>query len=307
MALITLPCSSDGVEVTGKVKVVNRVSATGPAAEQAAIDEALAQGRLAAQNAMRGCRCKGSACRLNFGPEKIRIRSSGSQNNPAYPIIGAAIAVWSIYPRCEKIPKPLPLPAPAQPVAPEPPDIGPVSTPQIPVTTDTNPYPFSKEIPGGTVWIEINHSNTRLDGAIIFDFKPRASELCDCASFGWIQHVQRGTGNEWHYDNGGWQLHPNGTGIGATSDPTQPVQPTQTTGRRNPWYGAPTDPNAPDDFEQHPTPQTKIGDHPSEQITSFVTQLVCVTTGQVLFTWYWGPVLDKSQPLEQVPAGPAKQ
>jgi hypothetical protein len=303
MAIISLPCPCDNLEITGKVKVVKRGFASGPEAEQAAINEALADAGRRAQNAMRACRCKGS-CGLAFKPPKIRVRSSGSQNNPAFEIIGAAIAVWTIYPSCKKHHKP----KPPKPVPPEPPDIDPVSTPQVPVTSSLSPYPFTKDIPCGTVSIHIAHGNpSETDGSIIFDFKKRPSELCDCTEFGWIQHVQRGTGNEWHYDNGAWHIYPTGTGIGAFSDPTQPVQPTQATGTKNPWYGAPTDPNAPADFAQHPTPQTKIGDRPSEAITSFVTQLVCIPSGQVLFTWYWGPVLDQNQPLENVPAGPTKQ
>jgi hypothetical protein len=91
------------------------------------------------------------------------------------------------------------------------------------------------------------------------------------------------------------------------SDPTAPTQPTQDTGKENPWYGGSSAPNPPADFAQNPTPQTLIGDKPSEDLLSFVTQLVCIPSGQVLFSWYWGQVLSASEPLDQVPAGPTHQ
>lgn len=144
-------------------------------------------------------------------------------------------------------------------------------------------------------------------GSIIFEFQKNAtpSDACNCENFGWIQHVQVG-GGEWRYDNGA-----KGGGIanprryGALSDPTLPVQPL---GPDNPWYGAwsgaPPDPPG---FDQDPKPQPRIGDKPKDVGTSYVTQLVCIPTGDVLFAWYWGPITSKTRPLSQVPAGTGHQ
>jgi hypothetical protein len=180
------------------------------------------------------------------------------------------------------------------------------SMPSNPPTTATNPYPVTKTIPCGTIIIAIAHDLPGAEGgSIIFDFTPAAaSELCDCDEFGWIQHFKRGSG-AWHYDNRAAFAGPGG-GFGALSDPTQSVQPTQPPAgtpfddwKENPWYGSgPTD-----NFPDNPTPQIRIGDRPTNPDTSFVTQLVCAETGEVLFSWYWGPVPDGSTHLERVPAG----
>jgi hypothetical protein len=150
--------------------VVKRGLPTGPEAEQAAIDEALAEANQKAQNAMKGCRCQGD-CLLGFRLPKIRIRSSGSQNNPAYPIIGAAIAVWTIYPICTKPPRPAAKPKPPRPQR------QPVDTDLPPMATGQNPYPFTRNIACGIVKIEIQQGGPK-PGSITFDFQKDVPPSC---------------------------------------------------------------------------------------------------------------------------------
>jgi hypothetical protein len=69
---------------------------------------------------------------------------------------------------------------------------------------------------------------------------------------------------------------------------------------RNPWYGGKTG-EADPGFGEHPTPQPRIGDLPTDPADLvFVTYLVCaesgnepadakpVPVGKVLFNWAWG-------------------
>src|SRR5438034_7615268 len=83
--------------------------------------------------------------------------------------------------------------------------------------------------------------------------------------------------------------------LGAKSDPSKPKQPTTPPKGtkledwdKNPWYGGTTDKSKPKDFGEHPTPQTHISDKPDAPNVKFITQLVCVETGEVLFSWEWG-------------------
>jgi hypothetical protein len=132
------------------------------------------------------------------------------------------------------------------------------------------------------------------EGAIVFDFQgPDGAEGC-CKSYGWIQHVKRAGVDNWRYDNSAFREGVTGAGIGAESDPQLTPQPTEKdrpasgAWKGNPWYGAPTDPAADkQEFAKNPTPQKKIGDKPGDRGDAFRTQLICVDTGEVLFTWAW--------------------
>lgn len=163
-------------------------------------------------------------------------------------------------------------------------------------------YPFTKETDCGTITIDMG---TKDD--LIFEFKPNGK--CPCKEFGWVQHTSNADVTNWRYDNGTTEGNGNSK-VGAKSDPDKPKQPTQPPkgkkasdwGVGNPWYGGTTDPAAPADFGEHPTPQTRISDKPTISQIKFRTQLVCVTTGEVLFTWAWGPIQRENQPLDQVGA-----
>lgn len=139
---------------------------------------------------------------------------------------------------------------------------------------------------------------------IEFEFTPSQPlpEGC-CEQYGWIQHVTAGA---WRYDNG-----TRGGRFGAPSQPDKSPQG-QNSGERwdpNPWYGGPgnvtddrrqrirdtldgeEEAEALDNFEQEwpekPSPQTEIRDHPGGNPLGFVTQLVCVETGKVVFQYRW--------------------
>src|SRR5206468_846991 len=119
---------------------------------------------------------------------------------------------------------------------------------------------------------------------------------CPCKKFGWIQHISAAVENAWRYDNGVLPKISNGGKQGAPSDPSKPNQATTPPKgtkledwNQNPWYGGTTDPSLPKDFGEHPTPQTHVSDKPDVPNAKFKMQLVCVATGEVLFTWYWGP------------------
>jgi hypothetical protein len=166
-----------------------------------------------------------------------------------------------------------------------------------------SPYPFTKELDCGTIKISIGDK-----GEIVFDFKMKRSETCQCTEFGWIQHISSADNDAWRYDNGVLPGVSTPKRQGARSDPSKASQPTTPPAGtelkdwdNNPWYGGNTDPAAPKDFGEHPTPQTHISDKPDAPNLKFKTQLVCVSTGQVLFTWEWGPLKTGNEALDKVP------
>ncbi len=177
-------------------------------------------------------------------------------------------------------------------------------------------YPFSKKVKCGTVNISVSTGAGGVTpGALVFEFKKDGT--CDCSGYGWIQHVANpdlvdgdtGAG-PWRYDNGTLPQVSTPGRQGASSDPSQPNQPITPPPElpfdrweQNPWYGGKPAPDAGDDFAEHPTPQEKIGDKPTAANTTFRAQVVCIPTGEVLFTWVWGP-FNGSQPLDQVPGRP---
>jgi hypothetical protein len=155
-------------------------------------------------------------------------------------------------------------------------------------------YPYTKTIDCGTITITVDNK-----GVIIFDFVPNGK--CPCKEFGWVQHFRTLGDDEhprWHYDNGTQpSVSTGGGGQGAISHPDKPTQPTTKPADtdwndwdENPYYGgAPSDEEQQNGFAKHPKPQTKIGDKPTHPNTIYRTQLVCIDTGEVLFTWSWGP------------------
>jgi hypothetical protein len=164
-----------------------------------------------------------------------------------------------------------------------------------------SPYPFTKELDCGTITISID-SHGRID----FNFKAKQSDKCPCKEFGWTQHRSNADQDVWHYDNF-VQQGPSGK-VGAKSDPSKANQPTTPPSGTelkdwdgNPWYGASSDPKTPKDFGEHPIPQTHISDGPDHPNTKFMTQLVCVSTGQVFLTWEWGPFKSGSEAIDKVP------
>ncbi len=168
---------------------------------------------------------------------------------------------------------------------------------------DTSPYPVTKELDCGTATISIGAK-----GEIVFDFKMKQSERCACSAFGWIQHVSNADAEAWRYDNGVLPGVSTPKRTGAKSDPSkanQPVTPPAGTDLKdwdeNPWYGGTTDPSAPKDFGEHPTPQAHVSDRPDDRNTKYKTQLVCIATGQVFLTWEWGPLLTGQEALDKVP------
>lgn len=140
---------------------------------------------------------------------------------------------------------------------------------------------------------------------IVFQFvKSKKPPKGCCEAYGWIQHVTFGG---WRYDNGvigGKKGHP--------SDPSKNPQGTKGKKRwlRNPWYGGSGNvldgkearlrekhkkdekalENALDaqfqKWERDPRPQTSIRDLPGG-VDGFITQLVCVESGKVLFQYRW--------------------
>lgn len=132
------------------------------------------------------------------------------------------------------------------------------------------------------------------DGAIVFEFAPAPDQKGCCESYGWIQHIQHGGSPDWNYDNGAAGGGTTGAApLGSPSDPTKQPQPVARPAgpgpwKENPWYGASSDPSADQDkFRRNPAPQKKIGDRPGGTGDRFRTQLVCVETGTVLYTWEW--------------------
>lgn len=153
--------------------------------------------------------------------------------------------------------------------------------------------------------VNITGSVTSSGTDIQFTFVPSEDPAeCCCTSYGWIQHV---------CDNGGWAYDNNARGgrRGAPSQPDKrPQGPPDDKGRwkPNPWYGGPGDvtdakneeiDDLPDDekedardrfaqrWPKKPKPQTTIRDRPGGQVLGFVTQLVCVESGKVLFSYTW--------------------
>ena len=182
--------------------------------------------------------------------------------------------------------------------------------PKMPDATAIPSYPFTKETDCGTITISVGES-----GELVFDFKPKKppGPKCPCKEFGWIQHISPAEGENWRYDNGVLPGVATAKKIGAKSDPSLPKQPvTPPKGTKladwdkNPWYGGTTDKSKPKDFGENPTPQTHISDKPDAPNVKFVTQLVCIPTGEVLFTWKWGPFTSGQEAVDKVPgeAGP---
>jgi hypothetical protein len=131
--------------------------------------------------------------------------------------------------------------------------------------------------------------------SITFAFTPTTPlpEGC-CEAYGWIQHVT--WGGRWTFDNAAGTAAggAGGAGHGANSDPTTAPQGSSEGDRwtPNPWYGGNgnvTDgmgDDVPDDWDEHPQPQTTIRDTP-EGNDGFITQLVCVETGAIVFQYRW--------------------
>ncbi|MCH2207988.1 MAG: RHS repeat-associated core domain-containing protein [Lentisphaerales bacterium] len=107
--------------------------------------------------------------------------------------------------------------------------------------------------------------------ALKFDFQRgwNCTEDC-CTEYGWVQHVTNGMVS-WH-DNPGKKGH---------SDPTAENQIPKG-GKSNPWY------QFPNGNDGKPTPQETIIDAPTKRRNeNFITQLVCTSTGTVVFEWHW--------------------
>lgn len=170
-----------------------------------------------------------------------------------------------------------------------------------PATPTRSPYPVNKKVDCGSVnvFVASGLAPVIVDGAIVFDFKADSPPTCDCTGYGWIQHVATAGTGVWRYDNGTLPKVATGGRQGGPSNPSASTQPTSGTDGGNPWYGASASGAA--GFGQNPTPQERIGDKPDAPNTQFVTQVVCIPTGKVLFSWQWGP-FDGSQPLDSVPA-----
>jgi hypothetical protein len=163
-------------------------------------------------------------------------------------------------------------------------------------------YPFTKETDCGTITISVGEK-----GELVFDFQPKKDPKCPCKEFGWIQHLSNADYDAWHYDNGVLSAGTGTSKTGAKSDPSLPKQPTTPPkGKKlkdwdnNPWYGGTTDPKKPKDFDEHPTPQTHVSDKPDAPNTKYKMQLVCVATGEVLFTWEWGPFEKGNEAVDKV-------
>lgn len=158
-------------------------------------------------------------------------------------------------------------------------------------------YPVGK---CGTVTITATIDDAGTD--IRFAFAPTSPpppEGC-CEAYGWIQHTTRG--DHWELDNGvAGASTTSGTGRGASSDPYANPQGNSSSGDRwspNPWYGGPgnlTEPMTtptPPDWDLNPRPQTTITDHPGGD-DAFITELVCVESGRVVFQYRWGQFRDR--------------
>jgi len=165
-------------------------------------------------------------------------------------------------------------------------------------------YPYTKEIDCGTITISIGES-----GELVFDFK-KNDKKCPCKQFGWIQHISPADLDNWRYDNGVLPGVSTAKKQGAKSDPSKPKQPTTPPKGtkledwdKNPWYGGTTDEKKPKDFGEHPTPQTHVSDKPDAPNVKFITQLVCVETGEVLFSWEWGPFKEGGESPDKVGGG----
>jgi len=135
------------------------------------------------------------------------------------------------------------------------------------------------------------------------------------AKYGFIQHFSGSKGGAWTYDNAAanYTGPDNGAATGAESDPTKPNQPTSRPagndppgkvpesmykpggginrnfpGERwkdNPWYAGTGNPSG---NIGNPSPSTDIADSPGGG--NFITQLVCVEGGKVLWKHEWtGP------------------
>src|SRR3954466_4238400 len=170
--MAVLRCPSSGT-ITGTTKVVERGLPTGPIAEQTAIDEAQRQAKIDADLATKDVRCAGP-CTLSWKPPEFRVRSSGSQNNPAFPIVGAATVEWSIFPVCAKKAggvkpvqvKPPKGKIPAQVALTAP---GPADLPFQP-KPGQSAAKIEKTISCGKITVRIAHEPGIHEGWIIFDF-----------------------------------------------------------------------------------------------------------------------------------------
>ena len=206
--------------------------------------------------------------------------------------------------------KPTPTPKPTPSPTPTPSGSGQTQEKETP--TEEKPktpppvpsYPYTKEIDCGTITISIGDS-----GELVFDFK-RNDKKCPCKEFGWIQHISPADQGNWRYDNGVLPGVSTPKKQGAKSDPSKPKQPTTPPKGtkledwdKNPWYGGTTDKSKPKDFGEHPTPQTHISDKPDAPNVKFITQLVCVETGEVLFSWEWGPFEKGTESPDKVGGG----
>jgi len=103
--------------------------------------------------------------------------------------------------------------------------------------------------------------------------------ICD-VGLGWIQHVK--DHGKWSYDNPNYAFPP-GSPDFIPSDPSAPNQPKLPDDKK---WGKPGNPKSP--YYGGGDPLSSIEDMPSNPAgDSFVTQLVCPSTGQVLFTFTW--------------------
>jgi hypothetical protein len=131
------------------------------------------------------------------------------------------------------------------------------------------------------------------EGTILFDFDGKDDVDGCCRTHGWIQHVRKG--RVWRFDNGtGAPPGVTELGQGADSNPDAPRQPGESdrpqsgVWRENPWYGASMDANVDkDEFAHNPKPQKRISFDPGDTGDQYRTSLVCVDSGDVLFTWEW--------------------
>lgn len=140
----------------------------------------------------------------------------------------------------------------------------------------------------GNVSIEATLTETAANIEFEFEAVEPPPEGC-CEAYGWIQHVDRL--RKWTYDNGaGGQSIATGVKYGPPSDPAENPQPV---GTDNLWfggYGNVTDGMAsvPEDWDENAQPQTTIRDSAGcNESHAYVTQLVCVETGTVLFEYRW--------------------
>ena len=127
----------------------------------------------------------------------------------------------------------------------------------------------------GAVWSSLSIKGYLVDVSFSLTKGAEWPACCLCAgpdgkpeNPGWIQHVKHG--GSWVYDEGDYR---NKSDPSLARQPTQP-EPGQEEKWVNPWYGG--------------TPSTSTKDRPdSSQGDEFKTQLVCPTSGDVLYTFHW--------------------